>query len=85
MPLAIEFTEKNLDVIANSGVISREDVQALYERIVTLLDEQRYFVIDYTDANGNHADWVAPTHEYFNEKFIWTESPKTGFRYCRLK
>ena len=58
---AIEFTENNLDTIANTGVITRADAQALYESTVTLLTEERYFIIDYTDANGNVHDFDKTT------------------------
>lgn len=84
-PRAIAFTEKNLNIIANTGVISRADVQALYETTVSPLNEERYFIIDYTDANGNNYEWCAPTVEFFEEKLKFTEPPTSGFRYCKLK
>ena len=84
---AIELTEENLDVIANSGVITRADVQALYESRVVYkkVNTPRVFIIDYVDAKGEICDWIAPTIEFFEENFRWTEPAKSGFRYCKLK
>ena len=81
---AIELNEKNLNFIANTGVISRADIQALYEAKVVPLKEPHYFVIDYTDANGEQQEWTATSFEFFNQNFRWTESPTAGFRHCRV-
>lgn len=80
---AIPLTEENLDVIANSGEISREDVQALYESTVeSPQGRPRYFIPEYLEVDGTPPGWFAPSVEFFDKHFAWTEPPKTGFRYA---
>ena len=82
---AVPFIEENLKFIANTGVISLADVHALYETTVILDTKERYFMMLYTDREGAKHDWFAPTKEYFDEHFVWTERPKNGFRSCKFK
>lgn len=82
---AILFTEENLDIIANSGILPREDVQALYEDTTLYSSVQRYFVLDYTYPWGALTNWSSPFVETFEARYRWTEPSKPGFRHCTLK
>ena len=84
---AIELTEENIETIANSGVISLADAQALYEYYVVYMtvNTPHMFIIDYVDISGEAHDWITLPIEVFEEEYRWTQSKKSGFRYCRLK
>lgn len=84
MPQAIEFTEKNIPLIRLYTEETTADLQARYEDYKALY-ETFYFVIDYTNINGYYYPWSFLRSDYFYENHVWTEQPKTGFRYFRLK
>lgn len=81
---AINLTRNNIPVIANSGVISIEDAQALYEQNEPYFNTI-YFVLDYPGPDGFVNEWTAISLEFFEDNFVWTESPRAGFRHCRRK
>lgn len=84
MAQAIKFTEKTIPLVRLYTEETTADLQARFEDY-NALNETFWFVIDYTNINGYYFPWSFMRDDYFYENHVWTEQPKTGFRYFRLK